>query len=95
MSNSSEYEKPYFAGHVRRFPLNVRRFHSKRRTYCPTPFFLLIGNRLDVLEMCIIFPLLSQNGYKIICKPFFYCQTLCTDNHNLIFMSWEPILSNL
>ena len=32
---SSEYEKNFFAGHVRRFTPYVRRFYLKRRTYCP------------------------------------------------------------
>ena len=36
---TSEYEKPFFAGHVRRFTPNVRRFHIKGRTNCPTQYY--------------------------------------------------------
>ena len=62
-AGGSEYEKPFFAGHVRRFAPNVRGFHLKHRTYCPTHFLginrhlalcfsYVCGGRLH----CSIFP---------------------------------------
>ena len=36
---NSEYEKPYFAGHVQCFTTNVQCFHLKHRTNYPTQYY--------------------------------------------------------